>query len=320
MRDPLPLLVNSDFPSLRRSRLDTLQINVGYRCNQSCLHCHVNAGPTRKEEMQADVAKAIVRYLDASEVSTLDITGGAPEMNAHFRYLVREARVRDLRVIDRCNLTILEEPGQEDLAEFLAEQGVEVVASLPCYLEENVNAQRGAGVFDTSIRALKRLNGFGYGMPESELILDLVYNPQGAVLPPSQQSLEPDYKRILMDDFGVLFNRLYVLANMPVGRFGSTLISKGQMDSYLALLRGAHHEANLDGVMCRSLLSIDWQGYVFDCDFNQMLGLPVRINGSSRVHLSELIGVDVEGRAISVRAHCYACTAGQGSSCGGALN
>jgi radical SAM/Cys-rich protein len=320
MRDSLPLLVNSDFPPLRRSRLDTLQINVGYRCNQSCLHCHVNAGPTRKEEMQADVAKAIVRYLDESEVSTLDITGGAPEMNAHFRYLVREARARDLRVIDRCNLTILEEPGQEDLAEFLAEQGVEVVASMPCYLEKNVNAQRGAGVFDTSIRALKRLNGFGYGMPESELILDLVYNPQGAVLPPSQQSLEPDYKRILMEDFGVLFNRLYVLANMPVGRFGSTLISKGQMDGYLALLREAHHEANLDGVMCRNLLSIDWQGYVFDCDFNQMLGLPMRINGSSRVHLSELMGVDVEGRAISVRAHCYACTAGQGSSCGGALN
>jgi len=320
MRDPLPLLVNTDFPPLRRARLDTLQINVGYRCNQSCLHCHVNAGPTRSEEMQADVAEAIVRYLDVSDVTTLDITGGAPELNAHFRHLVREARARGLRIIDRCNLTILEEPGQEDLAQFLAAQGVQVVASLPCYLEENVNAQRGTGVFDTSIRGLRRLNALGYGMPDADLTLDLVYNPQGPILPPSQQSLEPDYKKVLMERYGIFFNQLYVLANMPVGRFGSTLISKGELDSYLAVLRAAHHDDNLDSVMCRSLLSIDWQGYVYDCDFNQMLGLPMRLNGSSRVHLSELMDVDVEGRAIAVRAHCYACTAGQGSSCGGALN
>ena len=320
MRDSLPLLVNTDFPPLRRARLDTLQINVGYRCNQSCLHCHVNAGPTRKEVMAAEVAEVIVRYLDASEVSTLDITGGAPELNDQFRYLVTEARARGVRVIDRCNLTILEEPGQEDLVEFLAAQGVEVVASMPCYLEENVNAQRGAGVFDASIRGLRRLNDLGYGMPGSNLTLDLVYNPQGPVLPPAQQALEPDYKKVLKEGYGVVFNKLYVLANMPVGRFGSTLISKGEMDGYLALLRDAHSEDNLDGVMCRSLLSIDWQGYAYDCDFNQMLGLPMRINGSPRVHLSELLEVDVEGRAISVRAHCYACTAGQGSSCGGALN
>jgi len=319
MRDPLPLLVNTDFPPLRRGRLDTLQVNVGYRCNQSCLHCHVNAGPTRKEEMQADVAEAIVRYLDASEVSTLDITGGAPEMNAQFRPLVRAARARDLRVIDRCNLTILEEPDQEDLSAFLAEQRVEIVASMPCYLEENVDAQRGAGVFDTSIRGLRRLNALGYGMPDSDLVLDLVYNPQGPVLPPAQDVLEPDYKNILMDGYGIHFNRLYVLANMPVGRFGSTLVSKGELDAYLALLRRAHHDDNLDAVMCRSLLSVDWQGYVYDCDFNQMLGLPMRVNGSARVHLSELMELDMEGRAIAVRAHCYACTAGQGSSCGGAL-
>ena len=320
MRDPLPLLVKTDFPPLRRGRLDTLQINVGYRCNQSCLHCHVNAGPTRREVMAAEVAEAIVRYLDASEVSTLDITGGAPELNEQFRYLVTEARARGVRVIDRCNLTILEEPGQEDLAEFLAAHGVEVVASMPCYLAENVNAQRGAGVFDASIRGLRRLNALGYGMPGSDLTLDLVYNPQGPVLPPSQQVLEPDYKKVLKDDYGIVFNQLYVLANMPVGRFGSTLISKGEMNGYLALLRDAHREDNLDGVMCRSLLSIDWQGYAYDCDFNQMLGVPMRINGSPRVHLSELLEVDVEGRAIAVRAHCYACTAGQGSSCGGALN
>jgi radical SAM/Cys-rich protein len=320
MRDPLPLLVNTDFPPLRRGRLDTLQINIGYRCNQSCLHCHVNAGPTRSEVMTAEVAEAVVRYLDVSEVSTLDITGGAPEMNGQFRYLVGEARARGLRVIDRCNLTILEEPGQEDLGEFLAEHQVEVVASMPCYLEENVNAQRGAGVFDASIRGLRHLNALGYAMPDSNLTLDLVYNPQGPVLPPSQQALEPDYKNILKEGYGIFFDRLYVLANMPVGRFGSTLISKGEMDAYLVLLREAHREDNLDGVMCRSLLSVDWQGYVYDCDFNQMLGLPMRINGASRVHLSELIDVDVEGRAIAVRAHCYACTAGQGSSCGGALN
>jgi radical SAM/Cys-rich protein len=320
MHDPLPLLANTDFPPLRRGQLDTLQVNVGYRCNQSCLHCHVNAGPTRREEMQADTAELIVRYLDASQVSTLDITGGAPELNEQFRYLVREGRARGLRVIDRCNLTILEEPGQEDLAEFLAAHGTEVVASLPCYLEENVNAQRGKGVFDASIRGLRRLNALGYGMPDSSLVLDLVYNPQGATLPPSQQVLEPDYKNILMERYGVSFNQLYVLANIPVGRFGSTLISNGQLDGYLALLRDAHRDDNLDSVMCRNLLSIDWKGYVYDCDFNQMLGLPMRVNGSSKVHLSQLMDVRVEGRAIAVRAHCYACTAGQGSSCGGALS
>ncbi len=319
MRDSLPLLVNTDFPPIRRGRLDTLQVNVGYRCNQSCVHCHVNAGPKRTEDMQGDVAALIVRYLDVSGVSTLDITGGAPELNRQFRFLVREARKRDLQVIDRCNLTILEEPGQEDLADFLAGNRVAIVASLPCYLEENVNAQRGKGVFDSSIRGLRRLNALGYGVAGSELTLDLVYNPQGPTLPPSQQSLESDYKKVLMERYGVSFNQLYVLANMPVGRFGSTLISKGEMDAYLTLLRDAHHDGNLDSVMCRSLLSIDWQGYVFDCDFNQMLGLPMRVNGSPRVHLSELMDVDVEGRAISVRAHCYACTAGQGSSCGGAL-
>ena len=319
MHDPLPLLVETDFPALRRGRLDTLQVNVGYRCNQSCVHCHVNAGPTRKEEMTAEVAHLVIRYLDASGVSTLDITGGAPELNAEFRYLVREARERGLRVIDRCNLSILEEPGQEDLAAFLADHGVDVVASMPCYLEENVNAQRGKGVFDASIRGLRRLNALGYGRPDSDLTLDLVYNPQGPILPPSQQALEPDYKAVLTDRYGIHFNRLYVLAHMPVGRFGSTLISRGEMDAYLALLREAHRDDNLDSVMCRSLLSIDWQGYVYDCDFNQMLGLPMHVNGAPRTHLSELMDVDVEGRPIAVRAHCYACTAGQGSSCGGAL-
>jgi len=320
MHDSLPLLVETDFPALRRDRLDTLQVNVGYRCNQSCLHCHVNAGPTRTEEMPAEVAELIIRYLDVSGVSTLDITGGAPELNAHFRQLVSAGSERGLRVIDRCNLSVLEEPGQEDLGEFLAGHGVEVVASMPCYLEENVNAQRGNGVFEASIRGLRQLNALGYGKSGSDLSLDLVYNPQGPTLPPSQQTLEPDYKETLTERYGISFNQLYVIANMPVGRFGSTLISKGKMDGYLALLRDAHREDNLDTVMCRSLLSIDWQGFVYDCDFNQMLGLPMRVNGSPRTRLSDLMEVDIEGKAIAVRAHCYACTAGQGSSCGGALN
>ncbi|NIM28666.1 MAG: radical SAM/Cys-rich domain protein [Gammaproteobacteria bacterium] len=319
MRDPLPLLADSDFPPLRRGRLHTLQVNVGYRCNQSCVHCHVNAGPKREEAMSAEVAALVVRYLDASEVSTLDITGGAPELNPEFRFLVREARARGLQVIDRCNLTILEEPDQEDLAAFLAGHGVTVVASMPCYLEENVNGQRGKGVFDASIRGLRRLNALGYGDPDSSLALDLVYNPQGATLPPAQQALEADYRRILGAHYGIRFNRLLTLANMPVGRFGSSLISRGAMHEYLAMLRDAHQDENLDSVMCRSLLSIDWQGYVYDCDFNQMLGLPMRINGASRVHLAQLMDADLEGRPIAVRAHCYACTAGQGSSCGGAL-
>jgi len=320
MRDPLPLLVNTDFPPIRRSRLDTLQVNVGYRCNQSCVHCHVNAGPKRTEEMDAETARTVVRFLDASAVSTLDITGGAPELNAQFRYLVREARARDLRVMDRCNLTILEEPGQEDLAGFLAEQRVDVIASLPCYLEENVDRQRGKGVFEASIRGLRRLNALGYGKPGSGLSLELVYNPQGPTLPPAQDALETGYKDALMERYGVVFNRLFTLANMPVGRFGSTLVSRGELDEYLDLLRGAHREDNVPNVMCRSLLSIDWRGYAYDCDFNQMLGLPMRLNGSPRAHLAELMDVDIEGRPIAVRDHCYGCTAGQGSSCGGALN
>ena len=318
MRDPLPLLVETDFPPVRRGRLDTLQVNVGYLCNQSCLHCHVNAGPRRTERMTRETAEQVVRFLDVSGVSTLDITGGAPEMNAHFRYLVAEARARDVGVIDRCNLTILGEPGYEDLAEFLAGHGVRVVASLPCYLEENVDRQRGDGVFEGSIEGLRLLNEQGYGRGTA-LALDLVYNPQGPSLPPPQAELETDYRAILGERYGVTFDSLLTLANMPVGRFGSTLISKGQFDGYMDLLRSSYDAANVEGLMCRSLISVDWQGYFYDCDFNQMLGLPLRLNGTPRVHLTDLLDVDVEGRAIVVRDHCYGCTAGQGSSCGGAI-
>jgi len=244
----------------------------------------------------------------------------APELNPHFRELVAGARVLGAHVIDRCNLTVLEEPGQEDLAEFLAREDVEVTASLPCYTEELVDRQRGKGVYETSIRAIKRLNALGYGAQGSRLALNLVYNPQGPSLPPAQEELEADYKRILGERFGIRFNRLYTLANMPIARFGSTLISRGQFNAYMKLLQESFREENLGAVMCRSLISVDWQGDVYDCDFNQMLGLPLRIAGRPRVRLVDLIGRDLAGNPIVVKNHCFGCTAGQGSSCGGALN
>ena len=320
MHATLPLMNEFQFPAINRRRLETLQVNLGYKCNQSCLHCHVNAGPTRKEMMERETVDTVLRFLDARRPQTLDLTGGAPELNEHFRYLVTEARGRGIQVIDRCNLTILEEPGFEDLADFLSDHGVKIVASLPCYLEDNVNRQRGDGVFETSIRALKRLNTLGYGKPDSGKTLDLVYNPQGSSLPPGQAKLEEDYHRHLGENYGVQFNRLYTLTNMPIQRFGSTLVSKGQFGTYMHRLKDAHQEANLDAVMCRSLLSVDWQGYVYDCDFNQMLGLPLQVAGKPSVQLTDLIGEDLEGNPIVVRDHCFGCTAGQGSSCGGALN
>ncbi len=316
MHATLPLMRRYGFPALRRARLDTLQVNLGYKCNQSCVHCHVNAGPTRTEMMSRETLAEVITFAGVSCVKTLDITGGAPELHPHFRELVLRARSLGAHVIDRCNLTILEEPGHEDLADFLAAQRVEIIASLPCYTEELVDRQRGKGVYEKSIRALRRLNALGYGR---SLALNLVYNPQGPTLPPPQSQLEADYKRILGETHGVVFNRLYTLANMPIQRFGSTLISKGQFNGYMQLLRDAHRDANLETVMCRSLVSVDWQGYVYDCDFNQMLGLPLKVKGK-RMRLAELIGRDLEGNAIAVRDHCYGCTAGQGSSCGGALS
>ncbi len=319
MHATLPLMRRFGFPAIRRARLETLQVNLGYKCNQTCVHCHVNAGPTRTELMSRDTIADVLAFLGVSGMRCLDVTGGAPELNPHFRELVLRTRELGVHVIDRCNLTILEEPGQEGLAEFLAAQRVEVVASLPCYLEDNVDRQRGKGVFAKSVRAILRLNALGYGIPATGLELNLVYNPQGASLPPPQAALEADYKRVLGERYGIAFNRLYTLANMPIQRFGSTLISKGQFNGYMALLHRAHRDENLETVMCRSLVSVDWLGYVYDCDFNQMLGLPLVVDGRKRVHLSELIGRDLEGNAIAVRDHCYGCTAGQGSSCGGAL-
>ncbi len=316
----LPLLIESDFPALRRGPLEILQLNLGYKCNQSCLHCHVNAGPNRTEVMDEETIQAVINFIDTATIKTIDMTGGAPELNPAFRKLVLAAGDRGVGVIDRCNLTVLLEPGQTDTAEFLAENKVKIVASLPCYIKDNVDAQRGDGTFEASLRALGLLNELGYGKPGSGLSLDLVFNPQGPVLPPPQAALEQDYKQHLADEFGVYFNQLLTLTNMPIKRFGSTLVSHNQFDSYMDLLKSAHQDANLSSVMCRSLISIDWQGFVYDCDFNQMLEMPLQIDSRPRLHISELAGIDLENSSIKVAEHCYGCTAGQGSSCGGALD
>ena len=312
MHATLPLLRQYGFPAVRRKRLEILQVNLGYRCNQSCVHCHVNAGPQRTEMMPPEVIDDVIAFLP--QVETLDITGGAPELHPQFRSLVSRARGLGKHVIDRCNLTILQEPGQADLARFLAAARVEIIASLPCYTPELVDRQRGSGVYQRSIAALRELNALGYG---DDLVLNLVYNPQGPTLPPAQDKLEADYKRELGERHGVRFNRLYTLANMPIQRFGSTLVSKGQFAPYMELLRGSHREENLAAVMCRNLVSVDWQGDVYDCDFNQMLGVPL---GGRRTRLGELVAGELPGASIAVRDHCFGCTAGQGSSCGGALH
>src|SRR6516225_807942 len=278
MRDTWPRLSQIAFPPIRRGRLDTLQVNIGYRCNQSCVHCHVNAGPKRTEEMSGEVIDTVLAFLARKRLPSLDITGGAPELNPHFRRLVSAARAMGVRVMDRCNLTVLEVAGQEDLAQFLARERAEI-----------------------------------------GLVLNLVYNPQGSSLPPPQQTLEGDYKRVLGEHYGIVFNRLYALANMPIQRFGAILFANGEFDRYLDLLQRAHLDANLDQVMCRNLISVDWRGYIYDCDFNQMLDLPLKHGARERLHLSDLLEAEMEGRPIRVGGHCYGCTAGQGSSCGGAL-
>ncbi|RLJ16769.1 radical SAM protein [bacterium endosymbiont of Escarpia laminata] len=320
MLDTAHLLKPTSFPSLQRGRLETLQVNLGLRCNLSCVHCHVNAGPNRTEEMSRETVEDVLAFLRKHRMKALDLTGGAPELNPNFRYLVEAATEMGVHVIDRCNLTILEEEGQEWLAEFLAYHRVEVVASLPCYLQENVDAQRGKGSYDASIRALQRLNGLGYGMTGNSLPLNLVYNPQGASLPPPQGPLETDYKRQLVERFNIIFNQLLTITNMPINRFGSLLQSKGEFQSYLQLLRDAHQPANIESVMCRHLISVDWQGRVYDCDFNQMLDMQLESGEVKRPRLRDLINHDIDGWPIQVAEHCYGCTAGQGSSCGGALD
>jgi len=304
-----------------RRATQTLQVNLGYRCNQACVHCHVNAGPSRTEMMDDATLALIVPVLQALGASRLDLTGGAPELHPRFRTLVGAAVAAGIQVVDRCNLTVLTEPGIEGLAEFLAEQRVAVVASLPCYQAANVDRQRGRGVFDKSIEALLQLNSLGYGKAGSALRLSLVFNPQGQSLPPDQKTLEAQYRLELAKHFGVVFTELLTITNMPIQRFADTLRREGKYDSYLDLLRAKFEPANLASVMCRDLVSVDYRGYLYDCDFNQQLQLPMDSVDPERTqpHLLDLLRGDVAGRIIRVDSHCFGCTAGQGSSCSGAL-
>lgn len=318
MLDTLPFLKKISFPSIRRKTLEILQINLGYLCNQQCQHCHVNAGPSRTEMMSEEVIHQTLAFIKHNHIKVVDLTGGAPEMHPMFEFLIRSLSTLGVRVIDRCNLTILTENGYQNLSKTLADNHVEVVASMPCYIEENVDKQRGKGVFSSSIEGLKQLNELGYGQQDSGLILNLVFNPQGPSLAPEQMALEKDYKKFLYQEFGIIFNQLFTFTNVPVKRFGSMLLSTNEFDSYMQLLRDSYHQENLDAVMCRNQLSVDWQGYVYDCDFNQMLELALTDN-NNKIHISNLNLDKLNNKEILVAGHCYACTAGQGSSCGGAL-
>lgn len=321
MLDTWPLLKDSEFPAINRQPLEILQVNLGYLCNQTCQHCHVNAGPNRKELMTGDTIDDILRILSLPHVHTLDLTGGAPEMNPLFRELVMAASSMGKQVVDRCNLTILTEPGYEDLIDFLTQHRVGIVASLPCYLEENVDGQRGKGVYNKSIEGLRLLNEAGYAKPGSGLELNLVYNPTGPYLPPGQQQLETDYKNYLNEHYNLLFNNLFTITNMPIARFGSSLMSQGKFEEYMNLLKDSMNLTNLNGVMCKNQLSIDWQGYVYDCDFNQMLKLNLKHPQTDEpLHIRDLLSMDMQQLDIIVADHCFGCTAGQGSSCGGALD
>ncbi len=304
---------------LVRSELTTLQINVGKLCNQACHHCHVDAGPKRTEIMTPKVVDKILSLLASNEqIELVDLTGGAPELNPDFRRLVTGARALGRTVIDRCNLTVLFEPGQEDLAVFLTDQQVEITASLPCYSEDNVDKQRGKGVFEKSIAALRALNQLGYGIPNSGLVLNLVYNPVGVYLPPSQAALQADYKRELDAQFGIQFNELFTITNMPIKRFAHFLEREGKLDEYMSLLINHFNPATVQGLMCRSLLSIAYDGALYDCDFNQML--EIDIGGGDQPTVFELDDLSTfTGRPIATDSHCFGCTAGAGSSCGGAL-
>jgi radical SAM/Cys-rich protein len=320
MLDTWPLLKDSQFPNIQRSQLEVLQVNLGYLCNQTCQHCHVNAGSNRTELMSRSSIDDLLNILKSPTIHTLDLTGGAPEMNPLFKELVLKAKSLGKKVIDRCNLTILSEPGYEDISEFLANNRVEVVASLPCYLEQNVDGQRGKGVFQKSVQGLHILNQIGYAQKDSGLILNLVYNPTGPYLPPGQQQLEQQYKKFLSETFDIQFNNLYTITNMPIARFGSSLISQGKFEEYMNLLKDSMNLHNLNAVMCKNQLSVDWQGYVYDCDFNQMLNLNLTNPATrERLHIRDLFTIDTETLDIIVADHCFGCVAGAGSSCGGAL-
>jgi radical SAM/Cys-rich protein len=303
---------------LSRRVLDTLQVNMGRYCNQACIHCHVESGPTRTEMMSRETVDAVLRFLAGTSIPTVDSTGGAPELNPDFDYLVESATGLGRHVMDRCNLTVIFEPGKDYLPEFFKRHRVKLICSLPCYTEENVDRQRGRGTFDLSIRALKIFNDLGYGR-DSELVLNLVYNPVGAHLPPPQAKLEQDYRRELSERFAIEFDHLYCLSNMPITRYETHLKLRGEYDNYMKLLRDNFNHATLDQVMCRNLISVGWEGSIYDCDFNQMLDLAMTDASGKRLHISSLTLEQVLSPPIMVDDHCYACTAGCGSSCGGAL-
>lgn len=303
---------------LRAAGIETLQINLGKLCNQTCRHCHVDAGPTRTEIMDRETAELAIDVLRRYDIPNVDITGGAPELNSHFDYLVRESRALGRHVMDRCNLTVFYVEGKGYLPEFLRDHQVEIIASLPCYLEKNVEAQRGKGVYAKSIEALLALNRLGYGQPASGLLLNLVYNPIGPSLPPSQQELEKDYRRELGERFGIVFNHLYTITNMPINRFLADLVRQGQYDRYMELLVEKFNPETVESVMCRRLVSVGWDGALYDCDFNQMLGMT--INHGLPQHIRDFDAFLLAGREIRTGSHCFGCTAGSGSSCGGALS
>lgn len=316
---PFAERLNLNGNGLKRRAIDILQVNLGRYCNLACIHCHVEAGPTRTEMMSRENVDAVLRFLAATTIPTLDITGGAPELHRDFDYLVQSARELGRHVMDRCNLTVIFEPGKDYLPEFFCRHQVELICSLPCYSVENVDKQRGKGTFDGSIRALQIFNDFGYGRPESGLILNLVYNPVGPHLPPPQDQLERDYRRILRGQFGIEFNRLYCLTNMPITRYATHLKLRREYDPYMELLETNFNAGTVDQVMCRNLISVGWDGWIYDCDFNQMLDLPIANGSGKRLDISSLTLDQLFKPAITVGDHCYACTAGAGSSCGGAL-
>ncbi len=309
--------LHHEFPLLAKS-IHTLQVNVGKVCNQTCHHCHVDAGPHRTEQMTKATMDQILAVLDgAPQISTVDITGGAPEMNPHFEYLLEECRNRNRHVIDRCNLTVFFVKGKEHLPQFLADHQVEIIASLPCYQESNVDQQRGKGVFERSLRALKILNQLGYGKAGSPLILNLVFNPLGPKLPPDQSELEQSYKEKLAEEFGIQFNQLFTITNMPISRFLQDLEETDCLESYYDLLVRNFNRPTLEGVMCRSLINIGWDGRLYDCDFNQMLDLPLK--GKAALTVEDFDLFSLSQRSITVGSHCFGCTAGSGSSCGGSI-
>ncbi len=310
-------LAGSGLSPLTATGVTILQINVGKLCNQTCGHCHVDAGPDRREMMTRETAELCVRALERSDIPTVDITGGAPELNPNFRWLVEQCRGLDRHVIDRCNLSVLLLPSQADLTEFLAANRVEIVASLPYFQEAETDRQRGAGVFAKSIEALRKLNAAGYSQAETGLRLNLVYNPSGAYLPPPQASIEADFKRELYRRHGVVFNSLYTITNMPINRFLEFLLRSGNYNRYMEKLIAAYNPAAACGVMCRNTLSVGWDGSFYDCDFNQMLELPV--NGRSPARIRDFDPERLNHRRIATGQHCYGCTAGSGSSCGGAV-